>query len=84
MSPSRAYLAKKFSRPLLTKDGHTLRTIAEARDYMLALPDHRELRQFWQYATKVWAGRAGPSVRNNYLREGVSPMEVPHLKTQPP
>jgi hypothetical protein len=40
MSLSRAYLAKKLSRPLPTKDGGTLRTIREARDYMLALPDH--------------------------------------------
>jgi hypothetical protein len=42
---SRAYLAKKLSRPLPIKDGRVLRTIADARAYMLALPDHREQRQ---------------------------------------
>jgi hypothetical protein len=38
MSLSRAYLAKKLARPLPTKDGGTLQTIAEARAYMQARP----------------------------------------------
>jgi hypothetical protein len=50
---SRAYLAKKLSRPLPIKDGRVLRTIADARAYMLALPDHREQRQTWQHAAKL-------------------------------
>jgi hypothetical protein len=30
-----------------------LRTIKAARDYMLALPDHRELRQSWHAAKLI-------------------------------
>jgi hypothetical protein len=52
MSPSRAYHAKKLSRPLPTKDGGILRTIAEARAYMAALPPERELSQHWQRACR--------------------------------
>jgi hypothetical protein len=39
-----AYLSKKLARPLPNKDGGVLRTIRCARDYMVALPKHRELR----------------------------------------
>jgi hypothetical protein len=34
-----AYLAKKLTQPLPTKAGNVLRTIADASNYMLALPD---------------------------------------------
>jgi hypothetical protein len=48
-----AYLSKKLDRPLPTKDGGTLRTIGDACDYMLALPEHRETRLHWQHAGKL-------------------------------
>jgi hypothetical protein len=38
------YLSQKLSRPLPTKDGDTLRTIKDARAYMLVLSKHRETR----------------------------------------
>jgi hypothetical protein len=44
----RAYLSKKLTRPLPTKDGGTLRTVAEARTYMIGLPKQRELQTRWQ------------------------------------
>jgi hypothetical protein len=53
MSVSHAYLVRKLSRPLPTKDGGTLRTVAEARAYIVALPDHRELRRYWQHAARL-------------------------------
>jgi hypothetical protein len=43
---------------LPTKDGGLLRTIAEGRDYMLALPDYRELRQSWQRAAELLLAQA--------------------------
>ena len=43
----RAYLSKKLTRPLPTKDGGTLRTVADARAYMLGLSKQRELRTRW-------------------------------------
>jgi hypothetical protein len=45
---SRAYLFQKLTRPLPTKDGGTLRTVADARAYMLGLSEQRELQARWQ------------------------------------
>ena len=45
-----AYLTKKLTRPLPTKDSGVLRTVLDARAYMLALPKERELRPRWQAA----------------------------------
>ena len=52
MLPS-TYLAKKLAYPLPTKDGNILRTILDAREYMLTLGPHRELRNHWQQACQV-------------------------------
>jgi len=43
-----AYLSRKLTRPLPTKDGGTLRTVLDARAYMLGLSKGRELRPQWQ------------------------------------
>ena len=40
----RAYLSKKLTRPLPTKDGGALHTVADARAYMLGLSKQRELQ----------------------------------------
>jgi hypothetical protein len=53
-----AYLSKNLTRPLRTKDGGTLRTVLDARDYMLALPKHRELRAQWQHAAELLLAEA--------------------------
>jgi hypothetical protein len=50
---SSAYLSRKLTRPLVTKDGGTLRTVLDARAYMLALPKHRETSARWQYAAEL-------------------------------
>jgi len=58
-----AYLAKKLTRPLQTKDGATLRTIGEAADYVLALPPERRLvRQRWRLRVHL-LGAQGPAKR---------------------
>jgi len=54
----RAYLSKKLTRPLPTKDGGTLRTVAEARAYMVALPKDRELSARWQRAAELLLAEA--------------------------
>lgn len=51
-----AYLSQKLARPLPTKDGGTLRTVAEARAYMLGLSKARELRAQWQRAAELLLG----------------------------
>jgi hypothetical protein len=45
-----AYLSRKLTRPLVTKDGGALRTVLDARAYMLALSKDREHRTQWQGA----------------------------------
>jgi hypothetical protein len=55
---SPAYLSQKLDRPLPTKDGGTLRTVAEARVYMLGLSKSRELRAQWQRAVELLLGQA--------------------------
>jgi hypothetical protein len=55
---SPAYLSQKLTRPLATKDGGTLRTILDARSYMLALPKRRETTARWQYAAELLLAEA--------------------------
>jgi hypothetical protein len=48
------YLAEKLTPyPLPTKDGGVLRTIGDARAYMLALPKKCEQRAHWQHACRL-------------------------------
>ena len=48
-----AYLTKKLAYPLPIKGGAILRTIQDARDYLLALPPHRERRHHWQHVCEL-------------------------------
>jgi hypothetical protein len=45
---SSAYLSRKLTSPIPTKDGGTLRTIEETCEYMAAIGKERELRSHWQ------------------------------------
>ena len=55
---SRAYLSRKLTRPLPTKDGGTLRTVLDARTYVLALSKDRERRTQWQRAAELLLAEA--------------------------
>jgi hypothetical protein len=48
-----AYLKLELVPPIPTKDGGTLRTIAEAYGYMAAIGKDRELRRHWQQVRKL-------------------------------
>jgi hypothetical protein len=50
---SSAYLSRKLTSPLPTKDGGTLRTIGEACEYMTAIGKERELRPHWQQVREL-------------------------------
>jgi hypothetical protein len=54
----RAYLSQKLDRPLPTKDGGTLRTVLDARTYMLGLSKDRERSSRWQRAAELLLGEA--------------------------
>ena len=47
------YLPQKLTRPLVTKDSGTLRTVKDARAYMLARSKQRETRAQWQRAAEL-------------------------------
>src|SRR5262249_58602563 len=53
-----AYLTRKLLRPLPTKDGGVLRTVTDARTYMLGLSKARELRAAWQRACELLLAEA--------------------------
>src|SRR6516164_1054133 len=55
---SQAYLSRKLSRPLPTKDGGTLRTVLDARAYMLRLSKDRERSARWQRAAQLLLAKA--------------------------
>ena len=56
MSP--AYLSRKLTRPLVTKVGGTLRTVLDARTYMLGLSKDREHSAQWQRAAELLLAQA--------------------------
>jgi hypothetical protein len=56
------HLSKRLIRPLRTKDGGTLRTVLDARTYMLALPEARQLRAQWQRAAELLLGGADVTI----------------------
>ena len=78
------YLAEPLTPyPLPTKDGGLLRTIGDARAYMLALSEERELRDHWKpaYRLLVHGARAAPLTLQVYvalLKDGQ--LDVEELK----
>jgi hypothetical protein len=55
---SPAYLSQRLTRPLPTKDGGTLRTVLDARTYMLRLSKGRERSARWQRAAELLPAEA--------------------------
>ena len=55
---SRAYLSRKLTRPLPTKDGGTLRTVLDARAYMFRLSKDWERSARWQRAAQLLLAKA--------------------------
>ena len=47
------YLAMELAYPLPIKSGEVLRTIQDARDYLLRQSPGWELRNHWQYASQL-------------------------------
>lgn len=64
------YLSQKLTRPISTKDGGTLRTVAEVRAYMLGLSKTRELRSQWQRAAELLLGEADVAALSKANRAG--------------
>jgi hypothetical protein len=54
------YLAQTLRRPLPTKDGGTLRTVADAANYIVALSEDRR-RSHWDRTVQLLLDMADPS-----------------------
>src|SRR3954447_12977362 len=54
------YIAQSLRRPLPTKDGGTLRTLADAANYIVALPEDRR-RTHWDRTAQLILDLADPS-----------------------
>jgi hypothetical protein len=50
---ARSYLSQRLTRPLPTKDGGTLRTVLDARSYMLRISKHRQRSVQWQRVAQL-------------------------------
>jgi hypothetical protein len=68
---SSAYLSRKLTSPLPTKDGGTLRTIGEACEYMAAIGKERELRRHWQQVRELMLQEADVAALSSRLRLAV-------------
>ncbi|SEF00689.1 hypothetical protein SAMN05519104_7681 [Rhizobiales bacterium GAS188] len=44
--------SRKLIEPITLKDGRVL-TVADARAFMLALPERRQMAPYWQYAAEL-------------------------------
>src|SRR5262245_5221181 len=73
---SRAYVSRKLTRPLPTKDGGTLRTVLDARAYMLRLSKDRERSARWQRAAQLRRPMSALSAGNSNSRCSMTAMRT--------
>jgi hypothetical protein len=67
------YLAEQLTPyPLPTKDGGVLRTIGDARAYMLALSKEREWRDHWKAAYRLLVHGAGAAAMTQQVQLALS------------
>ena len=68
---SRSVPLQKITRPLPTKDGGTLRTIQDARDYSAVIGKEREQRRHWQQVRQLILEEANAEVVSCQIRLAV-------------
>jgi hypothetical protein len=68
---SSAYLSRKLTSPIPSKDGGTLRTVGEACEYMAAIGKERELRRHWQQVRELMLQEADVAALSSRLRLAV-------------
>jgi hypothetical protein len=66
-----AYLSRKLTSPIPTKDGGTLRTIEEACKYIAAIGKERELRPHWQRVRELMLQEADVAAVSHRARLAV-------------
>jgi hypothetical protein len=68
---SPAYLTRKLTSPIPTKDGGTLSTIGEACEYMAAIGKEREPRPHWQRVRELMFQEADVAALSSRVRLAV-------------
>jgi hypothetical protein len=68
---SPAYLSRKLTSPVPTKDGGTLTTIGEVCEYMAAIGKERELRRHWQRVRELMLQEADVAALSSRVRLAV-------------
>ena len=68
---SPAYLTRKLTSPIPTKDGGTLSTIGEACEYIAAIGKERELRPHWQRVRELMLQEADVAALSSRVRLAV-------------
>src|SRR5262244_3703361 len=68
---SPAYLSRKLTSAIPTKDGGTLRTIGEACEYMAAIGKERELCPHWQRVRELMFQEADVAALSSRVRLAV-------------
>ena len=63
-----AYLRRKLTQPLPTRDGVTLRTVRDARTYMLRLSKERGSAPPWQRAAALLLAEADIGAFTNQIQ----------------
>src|SRR6516162_5080261 len=68
---SPAYLTRKLTSPIPTKDGGTLSTIGEACEYVTAISKERKLRPHWQRVRELMLQEADVAAFSSRVRLAV-------------
>lgn len=63
---------KKFRKPVEPRDGKPIKTLADARAYMLALPAGLETRPEWQRAIEAALAAAKGKARTDAARDALT------------
>jgi hypothetical protein len=66
-----AYLSKKLTPPIPTKDGGTLRTILQACEYMATIGKERELLPHWHQVRELMLQEAEVAAVSSQVRLAV-------------
>jgi hypothetical protein len=81
-----AYLSKKLTPPIPTKDGGTLRTILEAYEYMTTIGKERELRPHWHRVRELMLQEAEVAAVSSQVRLAVlkdASLTCPRSRSRP-
>jgi hypothetical protein len=76
MSPLSQAWSVNLTKPLLTRDGLVLRSLDDARSYILALPGGLQHRDHWQNAASLLMDAAGGAGNPDAVQAATKQVEL--------